>query len=115
MSGSVLARSNFAACSPLRDLKTSARPWYIVKRKPRISRQSSPPAISNELAVEFRAVQGASMQILFRAVLPMIALAALAAVPFAATGQQKKPAAPKSVRLYILDCGDITGVGEVQF
>jgi N-acyl homoserine lactone hydrolase len=45
----------------------------------------------------------------------MLALAALAILPFAATGQQKKPKAPKSVRLYILDCGDITGVGEVQF
>ena len=50
-----------------------------------------------------------------RAIPPMIALAALATLPFAATGQQKKPPAPKSVRLYILDCGDITGVGEVQF
>jgi len=44
-----------------------------------------------------------------------IALAALAVLPFAATGQQKKPPAPKSVRLYILDCGDITGVGAVAF
>jgi N-acyl homoserine lactone hydrolase len=50
-----------------------------------------------------------------RVVTPMIALAALATLPFAAIGQQKKPPAPKSVRLYILDCGDITGVGEVQF
>jgi N-acyl homoserine lactone hydrolase len=50
-----------------------------------------------------------------RAIPPMIALAALATLPFAATGQQKKPAPPRSVRLYILDCGDITGVGEVQF
>src|SRR5580700_6765238 len=46
---------------------------------------------------------------------PMIALAALACLPFAANGQQKKPAAPKSVRLYILDCGDITGVTAVAF
>ena len=46
---------------------------------------------------------------------PAIALAALAILPFAVTGQQKKPAPPKSVRLYILDCGDITGVGEAQF
>jgi len=55
------------------------------------------------------------MKILIRIVPPVIALAALAVLPFTATGQQKKPAAPKSVRLYILDCGDITGVGEVQF
>jgi N-acyl homoserine lactone hydrolase len=40
---------------------------------------------------------------------------ALATLPFMAPGQQKKPAAPKSVRLYILDCGDITGVGEEAF
>ena len=59
------------------------------------------------------------MKILFRAVsrvvMPAIALATLATLPFIAPAQQKKPAAPKSVRLYILDCGDITGVGEVQF
>lgn len=51
----------------------------------------------------------------FRFVSPVIAVIALAIVPFTATGQQKKPAAPKSVRLYILDCGDITGVGEADF
>jgi N-acyl homoserine lactone hydrolase len=59
------------------------------------------------------------MKILFRTVPPlvgrMLALAALAILPFAANGQQKKPAAPKSVRLYILDCGDITGVTAVAF
>ena len=55
------------------------------------------------------------MKILFRITLPAIALASLALLPFSATAQQKKPAAPKSVRLYILDCGDITGVGEAQF
>jgi len=54
-------------------------------------------------------------KMLFRVVPSTIALAALAILPFTAAGQQKKPAAPKSVRLYILDCGDITGVGEVQF
>src|SRR5262245_45540292 len=43
------------------------------------------------------------------------ALAAIAAVPFAAAQQNGKAAAPKSVRLYILDCGKITGVGETQF
>src|SRR5499433_3344576 len=33
-----------------------------------------------------------------------------------ATAQQKnRPEPPKSVRLYILDCGKITGVGETQF
>jgi len=55
------------------------------------------------------------MKILCRIALPAIALATLGLSVFSATGQQKKPAAPKSVRLYILDCGDITGVGEVQF
>jgi len=55
------------------------------------------------------------VKIFFRIALPALALVALALLPFSATGQQKKPAAPKSVRLYILDCGDITGVGEVQF
>ena len=55
------------------------------------------------------------MKNIFRIVIPAAALALSAIVPFAATGQTKKPAAPKSMRLYILDCGDITGVGEVQF
>jgi glyoxylase-like metal-dependent hydrolase (beta-lactamase superfamily II) len=55
------------------------------------------------------------MKILFRTVALAAVLAALATLPFAATGQQKKPPAPKSLRLYILDCGDITGVGEAQF
>ena len=56
------------------------------------------------------------MKILFRTALPATAVAALAVLPFATLAQQqKKPAAPKSMRLYILDCGDITGVGEVQF
>ena len=54
-------------------------------------------------------------KILFRVALPAIALAARAMLPFAAPAQPRKPAPPKSVRLYILDCGDITGVGEVQF
>jgi N-acyl homoserine lactone hydrolase len=39
----------------------------------------------------------------------------LAAVPFANGQQKKSAAAPKSVRLYILDCGKITGVGETAF
>src|SRR5580765_5161965 len=56
-----------------------------------------------------------TFRIVSHAVLPVLALAALAIVPFTATGQQKKPVAPKSVRLYILDCGDITGVGEAPF
>src|ERR1700731_1018523 len=55
------------------------------------------------------------MKTLLRIVPPVIALAALVVLPNAAIGQQKKPPAPKSMRLYILDCGDITGVGEVQF
>lgn len=55
------------------------------------------------------------MKILFRAALPILVLAALTILPFDASGQRKKPPAPKSVRLYILDCGDITGVGEADF
>jgi len=55
------------------------------------------------------------MKNIFRIVIPAAALVLSVILPFAATGQTKKPAAPKSLRLYILDCGDITGVGEVQF
>jgi N-acyl homoserine lactone hydrolase len=36
-------------------------------------------------------------------------------VVFSAAAQQGRPQAPKSVRLYILDCGKITGVGETAF
>jgi glyoxylase-like metal-dependent hydrolase (beta-lactamase superfamily II) len=50
---------------------------------------------------------------IFRLVLPAMALATLATVPFAAAQQRPKP--PKSPRLYILDCGKITGVGETAF
>jgi len=49
-----------------------------------------------------------------RLVLFAAAFSALAVVPFA-VAQQKKPAPPKTVRLYILDCGNITGVGETAF
>src|SRR5215510_14645409 len=43
-------------------------------------------------------------------------LVAVALTAMSATAQQKGRAqAPKSVRLYILDCGKITGVGETQF
>lgn len=55
------------------------------------------------------------MKNIFRLAIPAAALVLSAILPFAATGQTKKPAAPKSLRLYILDCGDITGVGEVAF
>jgi hypothetical protein len=51
------------------------------------------------------------MKNIFRTVMPAAALVLSAILPFAATGQTKKPAAPKSLRLYILDCGDINGVG----
>jgi N-acyl homoserine lactone hydrolase len=47
-------------------------------------------------------------------VLSAAALAALAAAP-PATAQSGRPAAPKSVRLYILECGIITGVGADRF
>ena len=44
----------------------------------------------------------------------LLVAAALTAV--SATAQQKgRPDPPKSVRLYILDCGKITGVGETEF
>jgi glyoxylase-like metal-dependent hydrolase (beta-lactamase superfamily II) len=49
-----------------------------------------------------------------RFVLPAAALAALAAMPFA-TAQQRRAPAPKSLRLYVLDCGKITGVGAANF
>ena len=49
-----------------------------------------------------------------RLVMPAVALAALAALPFA-TAQQPRAQAPKSLRLYILDCGKITGVSETAF
>src|SRR5438552_17809387 len=39
---------------------------------------------------------------------------ALSTLPFTAA-QQKKASPPKTVRLYILDCGKITGVGETAF
>jgi len=43
-------------------------------------------------------------------------LVAVALTAMSATAQQKgRPEPPKSVRLYILDCGKITGVGETQF
>lgn len=40
---------------------------------------------------------------------------ALAGVVALAPAQQQKPQAPKSVRMYILDCGKITGVGAAAF
>src|SRR5215469_4400047 len=43
-------------------------------------------------------------------------LVAVALTAMSATAQQKgRPEPPKSVRLYILDCGKITGVGETAF
>jgi glyoxylase-like metal-dependent hydrolase (beta-lactamase superfamily II) len=42
------------------------------------------------------------------------ALLGLAAIP-SATAQTKKPAPPKSLRLYVLDCGRITGVSATGF
>ena len=44
----------------------------------------------------------------------IVGLTLAAVVPFA-TAQQKKAEPVKSLRLYILDCGDITGVGEAEF
>src|SRR5215831_4389067 len=43
-------------------------------------------------------------------------LVAVALTAMSATAQQKgRPEPPKSLRLYILDCGKITGVGETAF
>src|SRR6266852_1928585 len=52
-----------------------------------------------------------------RIFMPAMALAALAVLPFlsAPAAAQQKPKPPKSPRLYILDCGKITGVGEAAF
>src|SRR2546422_2353377 len=50
-----------------------------------------------------------------RFLLPTAALILAAALPFSAAQQSGRAAAPKSLRLYILDCGKITGVGETAF
>jgi glyoxylase-like metal-dependent hydrolase (beta-lactamase superfamily II) len=51
----------------------------------------------------------------FRFVLFWAAMAALLVVPFAVAQQKSRPQPPKSVRLYIFDCGKINGVGEAAF
>lgn len=51
---------------------------------------------------------------ILRHIPPAAAFAALAILPFGAA-QSKRPPAPKSVRLYVLDCGVITGVGATAF
>jgi len=43
------------------------------------------------------------------------ALAALTVVPLVSAQRGARPPVPTSVRLYILDCGKITGVGEAAF
>jgi N-acyl homoserine lactone hydrolase len=48
-----------------------------------------------------------------RFLLPAAVLAALFAIPLATA--QRRPQAPKSVRLYIFDCGNIKGVGAAAF
>src|SRR2546427_6262789 len=50
-----------------------------------------------------------------RFLLPTAVLILAAALPFSAAQQSGKAQAPKSLRLYILDCGKITGVGEAAF
>src|SRR5258708_1537774 len=52
---------------------------------------------------------------MLRLLLSAAALILTAALTFAAAQQKGKAEAPKSVRLYILDCGKITGVGEAAF
>ena len=49
-----------------------------------------------------------------RLVLPAMAFTALVVLPFSAA-QSGRPVAPKSPRLYVLDCGKITGVGAAAF
>ena len=51
---------------------------------------------------------------ILRLVPPTVAFAALAVLPFAAA-QSRRAQAPKSVRLYVLDCGKITGVSATAF
>jgi N-acyl homoserine lactone hydrolase len=51
-----------------------------------------------------------------RIFLPAAALAALATVPFGtARAQRGRPQPPPSLRLYVFDCGKITGVGAAAF
>ena len=47
--------------------------------------------------------------------LPIAALILTAVLPFAIAQQKGKTQTPRSLRLYILDCGKITGVGEAAF
>jgi N-acyl homoserine lactone hydrolase len=54
------------------------------------------------------------MQIL-RLFVSVTVLMVAAVLPAAVAQQTRKPQPPKSVRLYILDCGKITGVGEATF
>src|SRR5262245_21056691 len=52
----------------------------------------------------------------FRFVSLVVAIAAAMAFSLSAAQQQRgRPQPPSSVRLYILDCGNITGVGEAAF
>ena len=52
-----------------------------------------------------------------RFLLPVLVLAALLAALVAIPGAtaQRRPTAPKSVRLYVFDCGNIKGVGAANF
>src|SRR5437868_15040977 len=50
-----------------------------------------------------------------RFVLVVVAAIVLASVPFATAQQKSRAQPPENVRLYILDCGKITGVGETAF
>jgi N-acyl homoserine lactone hydrolase len=51
---------------------------------------------------------------ILRFVVPAVTLAGLIALPLA-MGQPRRAQAPKSLRLYVLDCGKITGVGAAAF
>jgi N-acyl homoserine lactone hydrolase len=56
------------------------------------------------------------MPAMLKGYLRFFLLVAVALTAVSATAQQKgRPEPPKSVRLYILDCGKITGVGETAF
>jgi N-acyl homoserine lactone hydrolase len=51
---------------------------------------------------------------ILRFALPAVTLAGLTVLPIA-LGQSRRAPAPKSLRLYVLDCGKITGVGAAAF
>jgi N-acyl homoserine lactone hydrolase len=55
------------------------------------------------------------MKRILRLMPPIAAFAALAALSYAPAQQKGKAQPPKSMRLYILDCGNITGINAANF